>query len=108
MTGVTNGLLAQLDPAGLRKARGPFHARAHDLKLPPSELLRLSPPGSKHLQGLSFTGSALAELGAAGSSTWLFRPNGEPPPVAWAYITAGQTAGIHTAYKCLTLRHYAA
>lgn len=28
MTGVTNGLLAQLDPAGLRKARGAFFTPA--------------------------------------------------------------------------------
>lgn len=75
-------------------------ARAHDLGLRPSDLLQLSPPGSRHLRGLSLTSSALAELGAAGSSTWLFRPNGEPSPAAWAYITAGQAAGIHTAYKC--------
>ena len=63
-------------------------------------MLRLSPPGSRHLRGLTFTDSALDELGAAGSSTYLFRPVGEPSKAARRYIEAGEVAGVNNAYKC--------
>lgn len=75
-------------------------ARAAELGMAPSDLLRLSPPGSRHLRGLAFNASALNELGRQGSATWLFRPGGEPSPAAWTYIAAGETANVHTAYKC--------
>lgn len=42
--------------------------RVRELKLQPSDLIRVSPPGSKHLRGLAFTDSALQELGAGGAS----------------------------------------
>ena len=74
--------------------------RAAELGLRSSDLLRLSPPGSRHLRGLTFSASTLAELGRQGSATWLFRPDGEPSPAAWTYIAAGETANVHTAYKC--------
>jgi adenine-specific DNA-methyltransferase len=75
-------------------------ARARELALPPSDLMPLSPPGSKHLRGLSFTDSAMAEMGRADAATLLFRPAGEPSTAALAYIAAGETTGVHTAYKC--------
>lgn len=75
-------------------------ARVAELGLRSSDLLRLSPPGSRHLRGLAFTASALAELGREGAATWLFRPDGEPSPAAWGYIEAGETTNVHTAYKC--------
>jgi adenine-specific DNA-methyltransferase len=71
-----------------------------DLRLQPTDLIRLSPPGSRHLRGLSFTESALKELGGNGSATWLFRPSREPSAAARAYIAAGEAAGIDRAYKC--------
>ena len=78
-------------------------ARVAQLDLPASELVPLSPPGSRHLRGLTFTTSALAELGTGGSATWLFRPPAalaECSPAARRYITAGEQAGVHLAYKC--------
>jgi len=75
-------------------------ARVAELGLAPSDLLRLSPPGSKHLRGLAFGAAALDELGRQGSSTWLFRPSGVPSAAGRAYIAAGETANVHTAYKC--------
>lgn len=75
-------------------------ARVTDLGLEPTDVLRLCPPGSRHLRGLAFGTAALNELGRNGSATWLFRPPGEPSPAAWAYIAAGEAAGVHTAYKC--------
>ena len=75
-------------------------ARVAELKLKQSDLLRLSPPGSRHLRGLSFTEFALDELGKAGSAVWLFRPSDEPSKAALDYIAIGEAAGVNTAYKC--------
>lgn len=75
-------------------------ARAAELALRSSDLLRLSPPGSRHLRGLALTTTALTDLGNDGAATWLFRPSGEPSSAARDYIEAGQTAGVHLAYKC--------
>ncbi|GAB7144907.1 N-6 DNA methylase [Mycobacterium riyadhense] len=75
-------------------------ARVADLGLESTDVLRLSPPGSRHLRGLALGTAALNELGRNGSATWLFRPAGEPSPAAWAYIAAGEAAGVDTAYKC--------
>lgn len=74
--------------------------RVAELDLVKSDLVRLSPPGSRHLRGLTLTESALDELGAAGSSTWLFRPSGEPSKAARRYIEAGEVSGVNNAYKC--------
>lgn len=75
-------------------------ARVVELGLQPSDLLRLSPPGSRHLRGLAFSTAALNELGRNGSSTWLFRPADAPSRAAERYIAVGQAAGVDTAYKC--------
>lgn len=75
-------------------------ARVAELGLSPSDLVRLSPPGSRHLRGLTFTESAWTEMGKMGSATWLLRPSGEPSKAAQRYIEAGETAGVERAYKC--------
>nr|WP_324674452.1 N-6 DNA methylase [Mycobacterium sp. 663a-19] len=75
-------------------------ARATELGLAPTDLLRLSPPGSRHLRGLAFNIGALNELGCNGAATWLFRPAGEPSRAAWAYIRAGEKMKVDAAYKC--------
>lgn len=74
--------------------------RAAELGLTAPDLLRLSPPGSRHLRGLAFGTAAHNELGRGGASTLLFRPSREPSPAGWAYIEAGETANVHAAYKC--------
>lgn len=78
--------------------------RVHQLQLATSDLIRVSPPGSRHLRGLAFTTAALRELGEGGSATWLFRPAGEPSPAGWAYITSGEEQGVAEAYKCRVRR----
>lgn len=76
-------------------------ARVTELQVPRRELIRLSPPGSAHLRGLALTERALSRLGAAGRSTWLFRPDSANLSVpAQAYIAAGHAAGVEQAYKC--------
>jgi hypothetical protein len=68
-------------------------------RLERTDVVRLSPPGSRHLRGLSMTMRALNAMAATGGRTWLFRPS-EPSPAARRYIAAGESAGVHEAYKC--------
>src|SRR3546814_17669595 len=75
-------------------------AEVSQLELRPSDVLRLSPPGSSHLRGLEFSTRAHSELGRAGKRTFLFRPSGEPSEAAWKYIRRGETQGVNQAYKC--------
>lgn len=74
--------------------------RAAELGLGEHELVPLSPPGSRHLRGLSFTAPMRTALGAEGASTLLFRPSEEPSRAAAAYIAAGEKDGVHKGYKC--------
>lgn len=75
-------------------------ARAIHLGLAERDLIRLSPPGSRHLRGLTFTESARQELGRMGKSILLFRPDSNPSFAALMYIEAGEKANVHEAYKC--------
>lgn len=54
-------------------------ARAAELGIPKDELLPLSPPGSRHLRGMTLSAAAWRDLRAQGAATYLFRPPGEPP-----------------------------
>lgn len=74
--------------------------RVSELGLQSTDLVPLSPPGSRHLRGLSFTDKMRAGLGAGGSATWLFRPGGAPSEAAKHYIKAGEETGVNAAYKC--------
>lgn len=70
------------------------------LGLDEGDVVRLSPPGSRHLRGLSLTRQALESLDRDGSATWLFRPAGKPSKAALQYIAAGEKTGVEAAYKC--------
>lgn len=75
-------------------------AKTQALGLETTDLISLSPPGSRHLRGLGLTEKALRELGASGQSTHLFRPANEPSAAAWSYIQSGEDLDVHQAYKC--------
>jgi hypothetical protein len=75
-------------------------ARVEELGLMPNDVIRLSPPGSRHLRGLSFTHGSHSALGHSGAATWLFRPADDPSPGARKYIEEGEASGVHLAYKC--------
>ena len=74
--------------------------RAKELGLPDRDLLRLSPPGSNHLRGLTLSEDLLTQLGQEGKSTYLFYPSDPPSAAAVAYIEDGHRTGVDTAYKC--------
>ena len=77
---------------------------AHRRGLAPDELLRLSPPGSRHLRNLSLSNAAWEGLGDAGAATYLFRPQAEPSRAAQRYIDAGEAVHVEQAYKCRVRR----
>ena len=70
------------------------------LGLRKDEVVRISPPGSRHLRGLIFSVKSWEEM-AEEESVYLFYPKGdEPSPAARAYIEAGEATNVHAAYKC--------
>lgn len=74
---------------------------ARDLCLHHSELLRVSPPGSRHLRGLTFTSQAWKDMTRGGAKGYLFYPRANPQSSeARAYIARGEQARYDTAYKC--------
>jgi len=75
-------------------------AKVRELGLQADDVIRLSPPGSRHLRGLSLTSDALDSLGKDGRATHLFRPAGTPSAAARRYIRSGEILDVHEAYKC--------
>ncbi len=65
-----------------------------------SELQRISPPGSRHLRGLSFTKKSWKELGKNGARSYLFAPSGELSDAAQKYVDHGLAMKVDHAYKC--------
>lgn len=75
-------------------------SQAKKLKLPQNELLRISPPGSRHLRGLTLSDHGWEALAAADERCYLFAPSESPSKAAQRYIDAGEKQGVHEAYKC--------
>jgi adenine-specific DNA-methyltransferase len=72
-----------------------------EFELDENQLTRISPPGTRHLRGLTFTGSDWERLRKADEPVWLL----DPDPVDTSaglrrYIKGGEAAGVHEAYKC--------
>jgi adenine-specific DNA methylase len=71
------------------------------LGLKSDEILKISPPGARHLRGLTFSQTAWKQLAKDGARCYLFAPHPErPSKAAQAYITYGEKLGVHNAYKC--------
>lgn len=75
-------------------------AKVHELGLQDSDVIRVSPPGSRHLRSLTITSGGIRRLGDAGQSTYLFRPSGIPSPAARRYVESGEALDVDGAYKC--------
>lgn len=74
--------------------------RFHELELAESDVLTLSPPGSRHLRAGSFKESDWQRLASSGADTYLFWPWENPSPAARRYIEAGEAMKVHRGYKC--------
>lgn len=76
-------------------------AEVASLRLKQHELLRLSPPGSRHLKGLKLSTAAWEALTTDGAKCFLFYPDAKKPSsAAMRYVETGEKAGVHKAYKC--------
>lgn len=84
-----------------------FTLTADDVKrlgLRPEDLLRISPPGSRHLRGLTFDTKAWEGMLRDGRRVYLFNPDRAPSAASLAYIGHGEAQGVHNAYKCRVRR----
>lgn len=74
---------------------------AYGLSEKAGQVVKVCPPGTKHLKGLAFSLPAWKELRDAGERVWLFRPSptDDSPEVA-AYAARGEKEKVHEAYKC--------
>jgi tRNA1(Val) A37 N6-methylase TrmN6 len=70
------------------------------LGLSENDVKRISPPGARHLRGVTFTSAAWEALVEDGKRGYLFYPTDVPSKAAWDYIKLGEARGVHTAYKC--------
>jgi adenine-specific DNA-methyltransferase len=65
------------------------------------QLARISPPGTKHLRGLSFTHRDWGDLRDAGGPVWLLHPRPDDSSDALqSYLGEGERLGVPDAYKC--------
>jgi adenine-specific DNA-methyltransferase len=58
------------------------------------------PPGSRHLQAVSFRNADWARLRDAGERVWLLHPESDEPDGLSRYLELGVEQGIPLAYKC--------
>jgi hypothetical protein len=67
---------------------------------PDDELLLISPPGSRHLRGLTFTNRSWDEVANEGRRVYLLYPRDKPSAASARYIEAGDAAKVSKGYKC--------
>lgn len=70
------------------------------LELDPTDIVRISPPGSKHLRGLELSEEHWQKLADQGSATYLFRPAGLASDAGQRLIERGELSQVNRAYKC--------
>ena len=73
--------------------------RSHGLA--EKQLVRICPPGTKHLKGMSFTKGDWNALRNKGYAVWLLRPSvSDGSRSLRRYIALGEGEGVPDAYKC--------
>ena len=66
-----------------------------------SQLVKISPPGTRHLRGATFSATQWDELREAGERVWLLRPDADDiSPGRIEYTDLGEALGVDQAYKC--------
>ncbi len=72
-----------------------------DFGLTEDQLVRISPPGTKHLGGLSFSNRAWKAMRDGGEAVWLLRPRvNDSTQALRKYLAKGEADGVQDAYKC--------
>jgi adenine-specific DNA-methyltransferase len=65
------------------------------------QLLKISPPGTKHLRGTSFRERDWQRLRELDERVWLLWPNADDDSAQLVeYLAVGEALGVHLAYKC--------
>lgn len=66
------------------------------------DVVRISPPGTKHFRGLGFSKSDWERLRVAGDAVWLLCPDkdGRATSGLERYLALGMAMGVPDAYKC--------
>ncbi len=75
-------------------------AEALRLRLPDDDVVRISPPGSRHLRGLKFTHQTWDALVSNGDRCFLFHPKDSLSAAAKRYVAQGENNHVNLAYKC--------
>jgi adenine-specific DNA-methyltransferase len=64
-------------------------------------VIKVCPPGTKHLRGLAFSAERWVELRDQGERVWLLHPESNDRSKALAtYLARGREQAVHKAYKC--------
>lgn len=76
-------------------------ATRREYDLDEGQLLRISPPGTRHLKGTKFGAADWKRLRDEGERVWLLRPDvDDQSPGLKAYVEYGESLGVDEAYKC--------
>lgn len=70
-----------------------------------ADLSPISPPGTRHLKGISFAKRDWEALRDADEAVWLLQPRSPSGSVA-RYLEEGERRGIPDAYKCQARQHW--
>lgn len=107
---VAGGRMARLDSYGIPElgtvtGANDFFAMSDATRrtygLTGEHVKRLSPPGTRHLKGLSFTRAQWEELKLAGERVWLLHPVKTARTRGLSeYLKIGEERGVPAAYKC--------
>lgn len=81
-------------------------SRRIEYEIAETDLVKISPPGTKHLKGLSFRASDWNRLKADDESVWMLAPRDRPSPGLKRYLEYGQELGVPNAYKCRVREHW--
>ena len=76
-------------------------ATRHKYRIPETYLKRISPPGTRHLKGLTFSRTQWEELRLSGQRVWLVCPPASARGKGlFEYLRRGEEQKVHEAYKC--------
>ena len=77
-------------------------AEANARGLAEDDVVKISPPGTRHLRGLTFTEAAWRQLANDGARCLLLYPTETPSEAAQQYVAEAESEGVCNAYKCRT------
>jgi adenine-specific DNA-methyltransferase len=79
-------------------------ATRHEYRIPEKSLMKISPPGTRHLKRSTFTKGHWEELRCTGERVWLLQPKGNDESSldsgVQRYLKSGEKLKVHEAYKC--------